>query len=65
MKNADVYKYGYNGYDIGFYARSSFLFSNGSGFGKNVFIFGVHNSSSIYVDYKKDIIILVKGPTDE
>ena len=37
-KNADVDKYGYSGYGIGFDRRSSFSFP-GTGFGQNVLIF--------------------------
>ena len=62
IKNADIYKYGYSGYGIGFDRKSSFSFSNG-GFGQNVIIFGVDMSSSVHVDKKKkDILILGKGP---
>ena len=51
-KNADIDKYGYSGYGIGFDRKSSFSFPNG-GFGQNVIIFGVDLSSSVHVDYKK------------
>ena len=62
-KNADIDKYGYSGYGIGFDRRSSFSF-RGSGFGQNVLIFGVDMSSSACNDNKKkDILILGKGPT--
>ena len=38
--------------------------SIGNGFGENVIIFGVDMSSSVHVDNKKkDILILVEGPT--
>ena len=37
-KNADIEKYGYSGYGIGFDRRSSFSFPGG-GFGQNVLIF--------------------------
>ena len=64
-QNADVDKYRYSGYIIRFDACSSFSLSNGSGFGKNVIIFGVENSTSVHVDKnKKDILILRKVPTD-
>ena len=60
-KNADIEKYGYSGYGIGFHRRSSFSFP--SGFGQNVLIFGVGVSSSGHVDNKKkDILVLAKGP---
>ena len=42
-KNADINKYGYSGYRIGFDRSSSFSGSN-SGFGQNVIIFGVDMS---------------------
>ena len=61
-KNADIDKYGYCGYGIGFDRRSSFSFPGG-GFGQNVLIFGVDMSSSAHVDNKKkDILVLGKGP---
>ena len=62
-KNADIEKYKYSGYRIGFDRRGSFSFPGG-GFGQNVIIFGVDMSSSIYIDNKgKDILILGIGPT--
>ena len=62
-KNADIDKYGYSGYGIGFDRKSSFSFPSG-GFGQNVKIFGVDMSSSVHVDNKKkDILILKNGPT--
>ena len=61
-KNADIDKYGYSGYGIGFDRRGSFSFPGG-GSGQNVIIFGVDMSSSVHVDNKKkDILILGKGP---
>ena len=51
-KNADIEKYGYPGYGIGFDRRSSFSFPGG-GFGQNVLIFGVDMSSSADIDNKK------------
>ena len=50
-KNADIDKYGYSGYGIGF-DRKSFSFPGG-GYGQNVLIFGVDMSSSIHIDNKK------------
>ena len=39
--------------------------SNGSGFGKNVIIFGADTNFSVHVDNKKEnILILGKVPTD-
>ena len=62
-KNADLDKYNYTGYDIGFDSRSEFSFTDGS-FGKNVFIFGADMSSSVHVDNKnKNILILSEGET--
>ena len=59
-KNADIEKYGYSGYGIGFDRRSSFPFP-GAGFGQNVLIFGVDMSSSPHIDNKKkDILVLGK-----
>ena len=60
-KNADIEKYGYSGYGIGFDRRSSFSFPGG-GFGQNVLIFGVDMSSSAHIDNKKkNILVLGKG----
>ena len=62
-KNADIEKYHYSGYGIGFDRRSSFSFQGG-GFGQNVIIFGADMRSSIHIDNeKKNILILRKGPT--
>ena len=51
-KNADIDKYAYSGYGIGFDGRSSFLFPRG-GFGQNLLIFGVDMSFSAHTDNKK------------
>ena len=62
-ENADIHKYGYSGYRIGFDRRSSFSFP-GSGFGQNVLIFGVNMSSSAHIyNKKKDKLVLGKGLT--
>ena len=62
-KNADIGKYKYSGYGIGFDRRSSFSFPSGR-FGQNVLIFGADMSSSIRVDNKKkDILVLGRGQT--
>ena len=62
-KNADIEKYGYSSYGIGFDRRSSFSFPAG-GFGQNIIIFGVDMSSSTKIDNrKKDILILGNGAT--
>ena len=62
-RNADIDKYGYSGYGIGFDRHGSFsLF--GTELGGNVIVFGVDMSSSTKIDNrKKDILILGKGPT--
>ena len=51
-KIADIDKYGYSGYGIGFDRKGSFSFSSG-GYGQNVISFGVDMSSSIHIDNKK------------
>ena len=62
-KNADIDKYGYSGYGIGFDRRSSFSFPGG-GYGQNILILGVDMSSSVHIDNeKKDILVLGKGIT--
>ena len=62
-KNADIEKYGYSGYEIGFDRRSSFSIP-GVGFGQNVLNFGVDMSSSSHIDNKKkNILVLGKAPT--
>ena len=53
-KNADIDKYGYFGYGIGFNRGSSFTFP-GDGLGQNVIIFGADMNSSVHVDNKKKI----------
>ena len=62
-KNADIEKYKFSGYGIGFDRRSSFSFTGG-GFGQNVLIFGADMSTSIHIDNKKkDILVLGRGLT--
>ena len=51
-KNADIDKYRYSGYGIGFDRRSSYSFPGG-GYGQNVLILGVDMSSSTHIDNKK------------
>ena len=53
-KNADIDKYRYSGYGIGFDRRSSFSFPNG-GFAQNIIIFGADMNSSIHIDNKGKI----------
>ena len=50
-KNADIDKYGYSGYGIGFDRRGSFSFPSG-GYGQNVLMFGVDMSFSGHIDNK-------------
>ena len=62
-KNADIDKYGYFGYGIGFDRGSSFTFPGG-GYGQNVLILGADMRSFAHIDNKKkDILVLGKGPT--
>ena len=62
-KNADIDKYVYSGYGIGFDRHGIFSFP-GTRLGTNVIIFGVDMSSSTKIDNrKKDILILGKSPT--
>ena len=64
-KNADIEKYKYSGYGIGFDTRSSFSFPS-SEFGQNVLIFGADMSTSIHIDNKKkNILVLGRGPMQE
>ena len=51
-KNADIDKYGYSGYGIGFDRRQNFLFPGG-GYGQNVLILGADMRSSPHIDNKK------------
>ena len=63
IKNADISKYKYSGYGIGFDKHESFS-SPYIGLGRNVRIFGVDMSSSTKVDNrKKDISIWGAGST--
>ena len=62
-KNADIGKYKYSGYGIGFDGHGFFSYPSG-GTGRNIIIFGVDMSLSSKNDNKwKDILILGKGPT--
>ena len=61
-KNADIDKYKYSGYGIGFDGKG--FYSIGNEIKRNVIIFGVNMDSSTNLDNKgKDILILGKGPT--
>ena len=62
-KNADIEKYKYSDYGIGFDRRSGFSFPRG-GFGQNVLIFGADMSASIHIDNKKkNILVFGRGQT--
>ena len=64
-KNADLDKYKYTGYAIGFDSCWDFLFTDES-YRKNVIIFGIDMSSSVHVDNKgKCILIPGEGPRQE
>ena len=61
-RNADFHQHKYSGYAIGFDTCESVSLSDGSGFGKNLIIFGADISSSVHVDNRKrDILILGIG----
>ena len=61
-KYPDPDKYFYSGYAIGFDACGCFSLSSGDGFGRNVIIFSVDDSSSVNADNrKKDILIATDG----
>ena len=51
-KNADIDKYGYSGYGIGFDRRGSFSFPGGW-YGQNVLVFRVDTSFTAHIDSKK------------
>ena len=58
-KNADIDKYGYSGYGIGFDRKSRFSVPSG-GCGQNVIIFGVNMSSSVHIDKKRNNILIIE-----
>ena len=61
-KNADLHKYKYSSYGIGFDCRLELLFANGS-MEKNI-IFGANMSSSVHIDGRnKNILVFGEGPT--
>ena len=61
--NVDPDKYLYSGYSTGFDTRIELSLPDSS-VGKNVIVFKGDMSSSVHVDNKgKIILILVKGPT--
>ena len=57
IKNADIDKYKYSGYGIGFDRHEEFSFGNG--LGKNWIIFGVDMSSSSHANNKKNNILIL------
>ena len=62
-KNADIDKYKYSGYGIGFDGKGFYSRPTG-GTGRNVIIFGADMSSSTNIKNKgKDILILGLDPT--
>ena len=64
-KNADIDKYRYFGYGIGFDGKGFYSHPSGRT-GRNVIIFGADMSSSTNLDNKgKDILILGLGPTQD
>ena len=54
-KNADIDKYKYSGYGIGFDGKGTFSYSS-DGFGNNVVNFGVDMSASVHANNKKKSI---------
>ena len=59
-KNADIDKYKYSGYGIGFYSKGPFSHPSG-GYGKNVITFGDDVSSSTHANNKtRSILVLGK-----
>ena len=59
-KNADIDKYKYSGYGIGFDSKESFLHPSGA-FGKNIIILGADMSSSLHANNKtRSILVLGK-----
>ena len=58
-KNANLDKYIYSGYGIGFDSPSEYSLPDGT-IGKNVIIFGADMSSSVYIDNKEKDDFLLK-----
>ena len=54
-ENTDPHNYSHSGYGIAFDTSLAFSLSRGDGFGKNVIIFGLGNSSSVYGDNRKNV----------
>ena len=60
-KNADLYKYGFNGHGIGFDARSQLSLSSDE-WDRNLFSFGVGSSLLLHIDNRKKISqVFIKG----
>ena len=57
-KNADIDKYKYSGYGIGFDSRGHFTHPS-EGYGKNVIIFGADLSSSTYANKETRSILVI------
>ena len=57
-KNADIEKYKYSGYGIGFDRHGEFSFGT-RGFGRNCIIFGADLSSSSHANNKKNNILVL------
>ena len=57
-KNADISKYKYFGYSIGFDGHGTLLFPS-VGFGQNVIAFGVDMNSSVHVDNMTKVILIL------
>ena len=65
IKNADIDKYSYSGYSIGFDMKGTFRFPT-IGFGRNAIIFGADMDSSIHSSNKKKYILIIgKSPTQK
>ena len=63
IKKADIDKYRYFAYEIGFDGKGCYSHPSG-GTGRNAIIFGGDMGSSVHVDNKKkESLILGKGPT--
>ena len=56
-KDADLNKYSYSGYNIGFDPHRFFSLSDSSDLGKNVIMPGVDNSSSAHVNVRQKHIL--------
>ena len=61
VKNSDKEKYVYSGFGIVFDGKIEWSFDNGTG--RNVIIFGVHNSSSFHSDNRKNYFLILGDGT--